>query len=108
MEAIRDRGRFRARPLDARVWYYSALANGLITRVWEGKTERLFDKGVERERAGDPTSEEIDAAFDNLKQSEAKQRLEHFRRRLKEHAGSHREPEQAANDGLTRESFKVP
>ena len=88
-------------PHDARVWYYSALANGLVTHVWDGKTERLFDKGRERELAGDPPSEQIDAAFAGLNQAEAKQQLERYRGTMKQHAGSEREPDQIETERPT-------
>jgi len=88
----------RARPHDARVWYYSALANGLITRVWDGKTERLFEKGRECELAGDLPSEQIDAAFADLKQPEAKQRLEDYRGHIQEHSSLQHEPDQIENE----------
>lgn len=88
----------RARPHDARVWYYTALANGLLTRVWDGKTERLFEKGRECELAGDPPSEQIDAAFADLKQPEAKQRLEDYRGHIQEHSSLQQEPDQIENE----------
>ncbi|HEY2157505.1 MAG TPA: potassium-transporting ATPase subunit C [Isosphaeraceae bacterium] len=50
-------------PDDARVWYYAALANGYATGQWRGETEELVNKGVDRERAGNPTAAEIEAAF---------------------------------------------
>jgi TolA-binding protein len=97
----------RARPNDARVWYFSALANGLITRDWDGKTKELFDKGVARERAGDPPSERIDKAFADLKSAEAREWLERFRRRANDESQADR-ARQEHNRRLTPESFKVP
>ena len=98
----------RARPHDARVWYFSALANGLVTHAWDSKTARLFEKGIERERAGDPAAERIDAAFADLKPPEARQWLDYYRRQAKKDAGSHREQTPSESYRLTPESFKVP
>jgi len=53
-------------PDDARVWYYSALAQGFSSGDWTGEAERLARKGAEREQAGTPKAEEIDAAFAGL------------------------------------------
>ena len=44
-----------ANPDDARVWYFSALANGLATRDWKGESERLVDhRRRRRRRPGSP------------------------------------------------------
>lgn len=51
---------------DARVWYYGALANGLATGRWDRETERLANKGVERERVGSPSKAKIDSALTSL------------------------------------------
>lgn len=56
----------RERPNDARVWYLSALANGLSTGKWDGKTKRLVDQGIACERAGRPSQEKIDAALSGI------------------------------------------
>jgi len=53
-------------PTDARVWYYAALSRGSATSQWTGETLKLFDKAVEREKAGTPDSAKIDAAFSDL------------------------------------------
>lgn len=53
----------RERPNDARVWYLSALANGLATGKWDGKTKELAKRGLECEREGHPSSSEIDHAL---------------------------------------------
>ena len=53
----------REYPKDARVWYFSALANALASGVWEGETEALVEKGVECERSGTPSKAEIDTAL---------------------------------------------
>lgn len=53
----------REYPKDARVWYFSALANALASGAWEGETEVLVKKGVECERSGTPSKAAIDAAL---------------------------------------------
>jgi hypothetical protein len=52
-----------AQPDDARVWYFSALAEALTYGSWDGEPKRLADKGLECERAGHPSTAEIDAAL---------------------------------------------
>jgi hypothetical protein len=52
-----------ARPDDARVWYFSALAEGLTSGDWNGEAKRLAEKGLECERAGHPSTATIDAAL---------------------------------------------
>ena len=52
-----------AQPDDARVWYLSALAEGLTGGDWDGQARRLAEKGLECERAGRPSTAEIDAAL---------------------------------------------
>ncbi len=39
-----------ASPNDARVWYLSALAEGLTSGDWDGQAKRLAERGLERER----------------------------------------------------------
>jgi len=70
-----------ATPDDARVWYYSALANGLATRDWKGESERLVTTGVEKEKAGSPDKAKIDAAFAELTTNTGKDWLSYFRSR---------------------------
>lgn len=53
-------------PTDARVWYFAALSRGSAMNQWTGETLKLFDKAVEREKAGTPDSAKIDAAFSDL------------------------------------------
>ncbi|MDR3636903.1 MAG: hypothetical protein P4L84_24065 [Isosphaeraceae bacterium] len=53
-------------PKDARVWYYAALSKGLATGEWAGNTQTLVMKGVEREKAGTPSTSEIDSEFAKL------------------------------------------
>jgi TolA-binding protein len=57
---------------DARVWYAAALTNGFLTHQWRGETERLVNKGVERERAGTPPSSLIDSMINDLPPSSQK------------------------------------
>jgi Tetratricopeptide repeat len=52
-----------ARPDDARVWYFSAIAEGLTSGDWDGEAQRLAKKGLECERAGHPSTARIDAAL---------------------------------------------
>jgi TolA-binding protein len=66
---------------DARVWYYAALARGFATGDWKGETERLVNKGVEREKAGTPPKGEIDSTFADLTTQTGKDWLSFFRRR---------------------------
>lgn len=73
----------KALPGDARVWYYSALTHGLATNVWTGETERLVARGVELERAGSTTPEQVETAFAGLPQPNAKAWLDYYRRRAR-------------------------
>ena len=52
-----------AHPNDARVWYFSALSEGLTSGNWDGEAKRLAEKGLECERAGHPSTATIDAAL---------------------------------------------
>lgn len=72
----------RYQPLDARIWYYSALANGLSTNSWDGETRTLVEKGIERERAGTPSASQINSAFANLTVARGKDWLAGYRRRV--------------------------
>jgi TolA-binding protein len=74
-------GLSKARPDDARVWYYAALSRGLATRDWKGQTERLVTQGVDREKAGKPSKSQIDAAFADLTPETGKDWLAFYRRR---------------------------
>jgi TolA-binding protein len=64
---------------DARVWYYSALANSLATGDWRGESVRLATTGVEKEKAGSPERSKIDAAFAGLSVNTGKDWLAFFR-----------------------------
>ncbi len=71
-------------PDDARVWYYAALSRGLATSKWGNGTEQLVERGIERERAGTPTSSDIDIAFRGLTSATGKDWLDFYRQRVKE------------------------
>jgi hypothetical protein len=70
-------------PDDARVWYYAALANGLLTSEWRGQTEELVKKGVAREKAGTPDKAAIDSAFAGLDKATGKDWLSYYRAQAK-------------------------
>ncbi len=75
-------------PDDARIWYFAALSRGFATRQWTGETLRLVQKGVAREKAGTPSTAEIDAAFrglstENVKSDNGKKWLEFYRQTAK-------------------------
>ena len=70
------------KPQDARVWYYSALANGLASGQWEGETRSFVMQGAERERAGLPAASIIDSAFADLSSASGKDWLASYRTRL--------------------------
>jgi TolA-binding protein len=73
----------QSRPDDARVWYYSALANGLANRKWDGDTLRWVRKGAQLEKDGKPSKDRIDAAFSDLPKT-TKEWLDYYRK----HSGS--------------------
>lgn len=77
----------RSRPQDARVWYYSALTNGLTTGVWDGETKMLLDKAIKRERAGTPSTAQVDAALAGLKAEQGKSWLARQRQQVAESQG---------------------
>jgi K+-transporting ATPase ATPase C chain len=68
-------------PDDARVWYYTALAQGIATNQWGGETEALVNKGVEREKAGTPAPAQIDTAFSSLAPASVREWLAAYRQR---------------------------
>jgi hypothetical protein len=68
-------------PNDARVWYFAALSRGFATGEWTGSTEELVVKGIERERAGTPSTFIIDSALDDLTASQGRDWLKEYRRR---------------------------
>jgi hypothetical protein len=72
----------RERPSDARVWYYSALANGLATGDWGNKTKRLVERGIACEQAGQPSREQIDMSLSNLASDLGKEWLAEQRRQI--------------------------
>jgi hypothetical protein len=69
-------------PDDARVWYFSALAQGFTTRDWRGQAERLAEKGIACERAGTTGTSRIDIAFASLTVANGKDWLSAYRRRV--------------------------
>ena len=73
------------RPQDARVWYYSALAHGFTTGQWDGDTRRFVVQGAERERAGFPSTSQIDTAFAGLNPAQGKDWLASYRSQLIKH-----------------------
>ena len=70
-----------AYPDDARVWYFSALSNGLATRNWKGESEKLVATGMAKEKAGTPDKAKIDAAFGDLTTLSGKDWLAFYRNR---------------------------
>lgn len=73
-----------AAPDDARVWYFSALANGLVRRQWTApETLQWVKKGVECEKAGNPERARIDEAFAGLSAATGKDWLAGYRKQAK-------------------------
>ncbi len=70
-----------AQPRDARVWYFGALAAGLTTGKWDGEAKQFVEKGIERERAGTPSTAEIDAALATRKPIRGEPWLNSLRRK---------------------------
>jgi hypothetical protein len=68
-------------PDDARIWYFAALSHGFATGQWGGGTERLVEKGIERERAGTPSTVLIDASFNDLTAAQGHDWIAEYRRR---------------------------
>ena len=71
-----------AQPDDARVWYLSALAEGLARGDWDGEARRLAEKGLECERAGRPSTTQIDAALATRTPIKGEDWLASLRRRV--------------------------
>ncbi|WP_406699346.1 hypothetical protein V5E97_10785 [Singulisphaera sp. Ch08] len=69
-----------SRPNDARVWYYAALSHGLATNQWKDETIQLFNKAVEREKAGTPDKAKIDASLIHVTEPSVKKWVDYFRR----------------------------
>ncbi len=70
---------------DARVWYFSALAHGLVTNTWDGETLQFVMNGAERESKGSPSTKEIDETFAFLTPQQGKDWLNAYRARLVKH-----------------------
>jgi TolA-binding protein len=68
-------------PNDARLWYFSALANGLASGDWTGESERLVRQGLACEQRGSPKRSDIDAQFSTLTKDQGKDWLEEWRKR---------------------------
>ena len=79
--AVEFRTLATANPDDARIWYYSALTNSLTTGLWTGLTEELVLKGVERERVGTPTTQEINSEFAFQTKENGREWLAFYRQR---------------------------
>ncbi|HET6881182.1 MAG TPA: hypothetical protein VFI31_13565 [Pirellulales bacterium] len=73
----------RARPKDARVWYLSALANGLATGNWDGKTKQLAEQGIACERSGRPSHIDIDETLSGIDSAEAMSWMAELRKDVK-------------------------
>ena len=69
-----------ASPDDARVWYFSALANALATGNWRGESNKLATTGVAKEKAGSADKTKIDAAFADLTLQTGKDWLAYYRK----------------------------
>lgn len=68
---------------DARVLYFTALANGFSSNNWKGDAEAAVLKGIEREKAGSPAKADIDAAVGALTKAQGKDWLDAYRARVK-------------------------
>ncbi len=71
----------QSHPDDARVWYYAALSYGLSSNDWGKTTQSMVEKGVTREKAGQPQKSVIDSAFAGLTKETGKDWLDFYRRR---------------------------
>jgi TolA-binding protein len=72
----------KTHPEDARVWYFSALANGLTTGQWDGSTRQFAEKGAQREREGTPPRSVIDRSLDGVTRTQGSDWLRSFRGRM--------------------------
>jgi tetratricopeptide (TPR) repeat protein len=70
-------------PDDARVWYFSALAQGFTDRDWRGQAARFVEKGIACEQAGTPGNYRIDIAFRSLTVANGRDWLAVYRRRVR-------------------------
>jgi hypothetical protein len=69
-------------PTDARVWYFGALAVGLVSGDWDDQATELALKGLERERSGTPPTDQIDATLAKLGPFKGEGWLNSLRRRF--------------------------
>ncbi|MGO9920937.1 MAG: hypothetical protein ACLQIB_40395 [Isosphaeraceae bacterium] len=67
------------RPTDARVWYYSALADGMTSGDWTRSARELVERGLECERAGTPEKNQIDVALIGLTEAQGRNWLNAYR-----------------------------
>ena len=72
----------KTRSEDARVWYFSALANGLSTGRWDGEARSFVVQGAERERAGLPATSLINSALSDLSPALGKDWIAAYRNQL--------------------------
>lgn len=71
----------QTRPDDARVWYFSALANGLTTGKWDEQTREYAQRGADRERAGTPARTAIDHSLSGVTRTQGLEWLNAIRNR---------------------------
>ena len=71
-----------ASPNDARVWYLAAIANGFATGVWVGETEKMVNTGLDKEKAGQPSSGRVDSTVAFLTPATGKSWLADYRKRI--------------------------
>ncbi len=69
-------------PNDARVWYFSAIINGLTTGRWDGTTQKYAEQGLERERAGTLSRSLIDRSLQGISPTQGSNWLGGFRQRI--------------------------
>ena len=72
-------------PTDARVWYYSSLASGLLSNStkWDGEALAWVNEGVVREQAGTPDTAQIDAEFAGLIRATGREWLDYYRKQVR-------------------------
>ena len=68
-------------PDDARLWYFAALAHGLVSGDWTGESAGMVRRGLACEQKGSPKRSDIDAQFSTLTKEQGKDWLEDWRKR---------------------------
>ncbi len=68
-------------PDDARLWYFAALAHGLISGDWTGESAGMVRRGIACEEKGSPKRSDIDAQFSTLTKEQGKDWLDECRKR---------------------------